>query len=203
VASEWAPFGSDWLNSRPNHRSAEKRVRPVSHGSQSILVGSLISSAGSWNRRSVLAPSDAEINVHMYATVFVSCAPACASVSCATHSRACPTNCVWAGCASGGRMDLNNIGGSGGVERTMAPNIHGLRTLRIGHRTAGGIPKSANVSGQRRALDYPGGLNGSTQHSARTHIALKTNAKNAGYVRSGRAGTSRNSGWQTKHSALF
>src|SRR6478672_7662929 len=32
--------------------------------------------------------------------------------------------------------------------------------------------------------DKSGGLNGSTQHSARTHLALKTRAKNARWVRS-------------------
>jgi hypothetical protein len=32
--------------------------------------------------------------------------------------------------------------------------------------------------------DKRGGLNGSTQHSGRTHLALKTKAKIAGWVRS-------------------
>ena len=44
------------------------------------------------------------------------------------------------------------------------------------------IDKSAShqLSQNEIASDNPGDLNGSTQHSARTHIALKTRAKSAG-----------------------
>jgi hypothetical protein len=49
------------------------------------------------------------------------------------------------------------------------------------------LPQPVFLGDSWQLSSYGGGLNGSTQHSARTHLALKTKGKIARYVRS--AGT--------------
>src|SRR5712664_3345425 len=53
----------------------------------------------------------------------------------------------------------------------------------VGHNTLLRGPR-VRTDKQRIVPERPGGLNGSTQHSARTHLALKTRAKIAREVRS-------------------